>query len=96
VFLLEIGGGAVRLLIGVRSTQLAPVLKFILPSGLCVYETKFRDVYFVTLCFGEPLEVITKGYKQAGFHITPGMLQVLFTEMASAYMGSPHAVIDTP
>jgi hypothetical protein len=84
------------LLIGIRSTQLAPVLKFILPSWLCVYESKFRDVYFVTLCFGKPLEVITKGYKQAGFHMTPGMLQVLFNETASAYMGSTHAVIDTP
>jgi hypothetical protein len=80
VILLEIVGGAVRLLIGNRSTQLAPVLKFTLPGGLCVYETKFRDVYGVTLCFGGPLEVITKGYKQTGSHMTTGMLQVLFTE----------------
>jgi hypothetical protein len=40
VFPLEVGGGAVRLLIGIRSTQLAPVLKFTLPSGLCLYESK--------------------------------------------------------
>ncbi len=53
VFPQEIGGAPVKLLIGIRSTQLAPVLKFTLPSGLCVYETKFRDVYGATLCLPE-------------------------------------------
>jgi hypothetical protein len=87
VFPQEIGGAPVKLLIGIRSTQLAPVLKFTLPSGLCVYELKFRDVYGATLCFGGPHEVFTRGYKQAGFRVTSGMLQVLFTESATAYMG---------
>jgi hypothetical protein len=41
----EIGAAPVKLLIRIRSTQLVPVLKFTLPSGLCVYESKFRDVY---------------------------------------------------
>jgi hypothetical protein len=59
VFLLEIGGAPVKLLIGIRSTQLGPVLKFTLPSGLCVYESKFRDVYGATLCFRGPHEVFT-------------------------------------
>jgi hypothetical protein len=80
VFPQEIGGAAVKLLIGIRSTQLAPVLRFRLPSGLCVYESKFRDVYGATLCFGGPHEVFTRGYKQAGFRVTTGMLQVLFAE----------------
>jgi hypothetical protein len=93
VFPLEIGGAPVKLLIGIRSTQLAPVLKFTLPSGLCVYKSKFRDVYGATLCFGSPHEVFTRGYKQAGFRITSGMLQVLFTESATAYMGGIRAVV---
>ncbi len=89
----EIGGAPDKLLIGIRSTQLAPVLEFTLPSGLCVYESKFRDVYGATLCFGGPHEVFTKGYKQAGFRVTTGMLQVLFAESASAYMGGIRAVV---
>jgi hypothetical protein len=93
VFPQEIRGAPVKLLIGIRSTQLVPVLKFTLPSGLCVYESKFRDVYGTALCFGGPHEVFTKGYKQAGFRVTIGMLQVLFAESASAYMGGIRAVV---
>jgi hypothetical protein len=37
--------------------------------------------------------VLTRGYKQAGFRVTSGMLQVLFTESASAYMGGIRAVV---
>jgi hypothetical protein len=69
------------------------VLKFTLPSGLCVYESKLRDVYGATLCYGGPHEVFTHGYKQAGFRVTSGMLQVLFTESATAYMGGIRAVV---
>jgi hypothetical protein len=93
VFPQEIGGAPVKLLIGIRSTQLAPVLKFTLPSGLCVYESKFCDVYGATLCFGGPHEVFTRGYKQTGSRVTSGMLQVLFAESASAYMGGIRAVV---
>jgi hypothetical protein len=93
VFPQEIGGAPVKLLIGIRSTQLAPVLKFTLPSGLCVYDSKFRDVYGTTLCFGGPHEVFTRAYRQAGYRVTSGMLQVLFTESAAAYMGGIRAVV---
>ncbi len=93
VFPQEIGGAPVKLLIGIRSTQLAPVLKFTLPSGLWVYDSKFRDVYGATLCFGGPHEVFTRAYRQAGYRVTSGMLQVLFTESAAAYMGGIRAVV---
>jgi hypothetical protein len=69
------------------------VLKFTLPSGLCVYDSKFRDVYGATLCFGGPHEVFTRAYRQAGYRVTSGMLQVLFTESAAAYMGGIRAVV---
>ncbi len=88
----EIGGAPLKLLIGIRSTQLAPVLKFMLLSGLCVYESKSRW-YGATLCFGGPHEVFTRGYQQAGFRVTSGILQVLFTESAIAYMGGIRAVV---
>ncbi len=37
--------------------------------------------------------MFTRGYKQAGFCVTTGMLQVLFAESASAYMGGIRAVV---
>jgi hypothetical protein len=82
-----------QLLITICSTQLAPVLRFTLPSGLCVYESKFCDVYGATLCFGDPHEVFTRGYKQAGFRVTTGKLQVVFTESSSAYIGGICAAV---
>ncbi len=93
VFPQEIRGAPVKLLIGIRSTQLAPVLKFTLPSGLCVYDSKFRDVYGATLCFSGPHEVFTRAYRQAGYRVTSGMLQVLFTESAAAYRSGIRAVV---
>jgi hypothetical protein len=94
IFPLEIGGGAVRLLIGIRSTQLAPVLRLTLPSGLCLYESKFKDVYGATLCFGGPHEVFTQGYRDAGFEVSADMIQVLFSEMAAAYLKAPRTFVD--
>jgi hypothetical protein len=96
IFPLETGGGVVRLLIGIRSTQLAPALRMSLPSGLCVYESKFRDVYGATLCFGGPHEVFTQSYKAAGFDVTNGTVQVLLNEIASAYQNAPRTFITNP
>jgi len=45
------------------------------------------------LCFGGPHEVFTRAYRQAGYRVTSGMLQVLFTESAAAYMGGIRAVV---
>jgi hypothetical protein len=41
----EVGGDEVKLLIGIRSTQLSPKLVLSLPGGLCVYRSKFTDVW---------------------------------------------------
>jgi hypothetical protein len=67
-----------------------------LPSGLCVYESKFRDVYGATLCFGGPHEVFTQSYKAAGFDVTNGTVQVLLNEIASAYQNAPRTFITNP
>ncbi len=40
-----IGGDEVKLLISIRSTQLAPKLVLTLPGGLCVYRSMFTDVW---------------------------------------------------
>ena len=87
----EVGGDVVRLLIGIRSTQLSPILKITLPSGLCVYESKFKDIHGTTLCFGGPHPIFTSSYASAGH--SSGMLQVLFTQIATAYMRSPRVFV---
>jgi hypothetical protein len=94
VFPPEIGGTHVRLLIGIRNTQLASVLRLVLPSGLCLYDSKFRDVYGSTLCFGGPHGVFTKGYEAAGMFTSADAMQVCFTEIASAYLNSPRTFIE--
>ncbi len=45
------------------------------------------------MCFGGLHEVFTRAYRQAGYRVTSGMLQVLFTESAAAYMGGIRAVV---
>ncbi|MFN9910905.1 MAG: hypothetical protein ACK56F_33175, partial [bacterium] len=90
----EIGGTHVRLLIGIRNTQLAPVLRLVLPSGLCLYDSKFRDVYGSTLCFGGPHGVFTEGYAAAGMFTSAEAMQVCFTEIASAYLNSPRTFLE--
>ncbi len=94
VFPPEIGGTHVRLLIGIRNTQLAPVLRLVLPSGLCLYDSKFRDVYGSTLCFGGPHGVFTEGYAAAGMFTSAEAMQVCFTEIASAYLNSPRTFME--
>jgi hypothetical protein len=91
VFPPEIGGTHVRLLIGIRNTQLAPMLRLVLPSGLCLYDSKFRDVYGSTLCFGGPHGVFTEGYAAAGMFASADVMQICFTEIASASTRREHS-----
>jgi hypothetical protein len=82
----------VKLLIGIASTQLAPKLMFSLPSGLCIYESKFMDKYGTRLCFGGPHAVFTQGYKKFGTS-SIGTVQVLFSEIAEAYLHGPRTLV---
>jgi hypothetical protein len=94
VFPPEIGGTHVRLLIGIQNTQLAPVLRLVLSSGLCLYNSKFRDVYGSTLCFGGLHGVFTEGYASAGMFASADVMQICFTEIASAYLNAPRTFLE--
>jgi Pao retrotransposon peptidase len=87
----SIGGDRVKLLIGIRSSSLAPIQRFSLPSGLGVFQSALIDVHGASICFGGPHEVFTKGYARSG--VNANHLQVYFTEIAQAYMRSPHTFI---
>ena len=55
-----IGGLDVKLLIGIKNTNLNPILLKILPSGIAVYRSPFRDVWGSRLIFAGPHSSFTK------------------------------------
>jgi len=89
----EIGGDEVKLLVGIRQTELAPRMLHTLPSGVSLFESKIKDVFGSRICFGGPHEVFTNAYRRLGINLQAGSIQVLFTEMASAYLKSPWAFV---
>ena len=48
----KVGGSKVQLLLGIKNTKLDPVLLKILPSGVAVYRSPFRDVFGSRVIFG--------------------------------------------
>ena len=50
----KVGGSRVQLLLGIKNTKLDPVLLKILPSGIDVYRSPFRDVFGSRVIFGGP------------------------------------------
>jgi hypothetical protein len=96
IFPAEIGGDEVKLLIGIRQSELAPRLITSLPSGISIFESKVTDIFGSNICFGGPHEIFTEAYRTAGvnFHVSSiQSLQALFTEVASAYTNSPWAFV---
>ena len=49
-----VGGSKVHLLLGIKNTNLDPVLVKVLPSGIAVYLSPFKDVYGSRLIFAGP------------------------------------------
>ena len=58
ILLEKVGGSKVQLLL--KNTKLDPVLVKILPSGIAVYRSPFKDVYGSRLIFGGPHKSFTK------------------------------------
>ena len=83
----KVGGDRVKLLIGIRSTALTPRLHHALPNGLGIYISALSDIHGSNICFGGTHEVFTQGFANTG--MSAGHVQVLFTQMASSYMGAP-------
>jgi hypothetical protein len=87
------GGDEVKLLIGIRSTQLAPKLVLTLPGGLCVYRSVFTDVWRSKYCFGGPHAIFTEAYDKASAAKHAGVAQVVFSELAMAYLEGPRTFL---
>ena len=56
----KVGGSRVHLLLGIKNTSLDPVLIKILPSGVAVYLSPFKDIYGSRLIFAGPHKSFTK------------------------------------
>ena len=56
----RVGGSKVQLLLGIKNTNLDPVLVKILPSGVAVYRSPFKDVYGSRMIFAGPHKSFTK------------------------------------
>jgi hypothetical protein len=89
----HIGGSEVKMLIGIRSTQLAPRLVVMLPGGLCVYKSVFVDIWRSEYCFGGPHEIFTAAYERARSGWSAEVAQIVFTEMAEAYLRGPRTFL---
>ena len=59
----RVGGSKVQLLLGIKNTKLDPVLVKILPSGVAVYRSPFKDVYGSRMIFAGPHKSLTKDDK---------------------------------
>ena len=57
----KIGGSRVHLLLGIKNTNLDPVLIKVLPSGVAAYLSPFKDIYGSRLIFAGPHRSFTKG-----------------------------------
>jgi len=55
-----VGGSKVHLLLGIKNTNLDPVLIKVLPSGVAVYLSPFKDVYGSRLIFAGPHRSFTR------------------------------------
>jgi hypothetical protein len=88
-----IGSDEVKLLTSIRSTQLAPKLMLTLPGGLCVYRSVFTDIWRSEYCFGGPHAIFTEAYDKAKDGKHAGVAQIVFSELAMAYLESPRTFL---
>ena len=61
------GGDAVSLLIGLQNVLLDPIRIGVLPSGIGVFQSPFKDVFGSNICYGGPHKVFTEANKASLF-----------------------------
>ena len=55
-----VGGTRVNLLLGIKNTRIQPVLIRVLPSGVGVYLSLFKDVSGSRIIFSDPSKILTQ------------------------------------
>ena len=57
-------GSRVHLLLGIKNTSIQPTLKRVVPSGVCVYLSPFKDIWGSRIIFARPNKEFTKASKE--------------------------------
>ena len=57
-----VGETKVHLLLGIKNTRIQPILLRVLPSGVGVYLSHFKDVWTSRIIFPGPNNVFTQAY----------------------------------
>ena len=88
-----VGGMDASILIGVHNLGIMPILKYILPNGLGIFEAQLQDRFGSFLCFGGPHHTFTEINKM--YTQTQSYQQTLnfVLEVAQAYLGSPYIIM---
>ena len=58
------GGSKVHLLLGVKNTRIQPILLRVLPSGVGVYLSQFKDIWGLRIIFAGPSKLFTLANKE--------------------------------
>ena len=82
------GGDKVRLLIGLKNSDLEPVCIMNLPSGIGLYKSVFKDIFGSMYCYGGPHKTFTSINKS--FNGNVNHISVYFAEMINQYRYSPY------
>ena len=83
-----VGGDKVRLLIGLKNSDLEPVCIMNLPSGIGLYKSVFKDIFGSMYCYGGPHRTFTSINKN--FNGNVNHISVYFAEMINQYRYSPY------
>ena len=83
-----------RLLLGVKSLGIAPRLQCVLPNGLGIFVSALTDVHGSNVCYGGTHWIFSQGYARAG--VDSNHVQVMFSELARAYMRGPYVQLQMP
>ena len=88
---LHIGGDSIKLLIGLKNSELEPTCVFNLPSGIGLYKSPFKDIFGSVYCFGGPHRIFSDVHKKTMGNINH--FYSYFTEVVNQYRGSPYSAL---
>ena len=86
-----VGGDSIKLLIGLKHSDLEPICVLSLPNGIGLYKSPFMDVFGSVYCFGGPHRTFTDINKKLGGNVNH--FYSYFTEVVNQYRGSPYAAL---
>ena len=88
-----IGGKKVKLIVGIKDTELEPHCLFQLPSGVGVYKSPLTDMFGSNICYGGPHKIFSDVNKNCKGNLNH--VNVFFTQMVNQYKNSPYSALSS-